>query len=163
MKKRLTLSVLKWGVGPIAIAALAAAVGHLRAGASELIEATASLSEAERKALESVPAQAMANATWAFGSADSLRKTLNFEIDQLPESDGPNRARAFLRLGIIDDNPDGQAAVFSLACSNDPGLCEQKPLRAAAEREAKARFVAPGNQLPLTFLGGHGDGSGAAL
>jgi hypothetical protein len=157
VKQRLALRVLKWGLAPLAIAALTGALGQMRAQAQrgKFFDATASLSAAERKALESMPALAMANATWAFGSADSVMKILKFELDQLPESEGASRARAFVRLAIIDDNPDGQAAVFSQACSDDPGLCEQTPLKEAAERETQSRFVAPGNQLPPTFLGGH--------
>ena len=76
-----------------------------------------------------------------------------FELDRLPESEGPSRARVFVRFGIIDTNPDGQAALFSQACVADSNDCEH--LKEAAQRETQARFVAPGNHLPLFFLGGH--------
>jgi hypothetical protein len=94
----------------------------------------------------------MANATWAFGDGDSVKKMFRSELDRLPE--GPARARVLIRFGVFDTNPDGQAAVFSQACSDDPSVCDAG-LKPAAERELKQRFVAPGNQLPPFLLGGH--------
>ena len=69
--------------------------------------------------LESVPAFAVANATWAFGSEDAVRKMADNELARLPESDNLSRARVFVRFGIIDTNPDGQAALFAQACVAD--------------------------------------------
>ena len=71
-----------------------------------------------------------------------------------PQSDGPGRARVFVRFGIIDTNPDGQAALFAQACVADPSLCDRERLKKAARREVQARFVPPGNVVPLYF-GGH--------
>jgi hypothetical protein len=96
---------------------------------------------------------ALAEAMWASGSLDDVRKMVRTELDRIPESDGPARARVYLRFGIVDTNPDGQAAVFNLACVADPRVCDH--MREAAEREVKLRFVAPGNVLPLSLTGGH--------
>ena len=76
------------------------------------------------------------------------------ELDRLPESDGPARARVFVRFGVIDSNYDGQAALFAQACAADPNVCDLDRLREAAQREVRARFVPPGNVVPLYF-GGH--------
>jgi hypothetical protein len=108
--------------------------------------------EADADNLESVPAAAVANAVWAFGSGDAVRKMAESELARLPESDSLRRARVFVRFGIIDTNPDGQAALFAQACVADVGTCEH--LKEAAQHEVQARFVAPGNVLPLYF-GGH--------
>ena len=97
---------------------------------------------------------AAADAIWASGDEAALRAMFRAELDRIPESDGPARARVFIRFGIIDDNPDGQAALFNQACAADPTVCGIDPLRQAAEREVRARRVPPGNHLPLYF-GGH--------
>jgi hypothetical protein len=158
--------VLLWGAGPVAVAVLAAVLGHGRAvqRRGPFLKATASLSEADRAALESVPALSIANATWAFGGEESLRKMFRAELDRLPESEGARRARVFLRFGIIDTNPDGQAALFAQACVADTTVCSYDQLKAAAAHETGARFVPPGNVLPLPLVGGHprigGGGSG---
>ena len=110
-------------------------------------------SETETQSLESVPAFAVANVTWAFGSEDAVRKMAGSELDRLPESETLHRARVFVRFGIIDTNPDGQAALFAQACVADPNMCDRR-LEQAAQSEVKARFVPPGNVLPLYF-GGH--------
>jgi hypothetical protein len=73
------------------------------------------------------------------------------ELQRLPE--GPDRARVLLRLALVDDNPDGQAALIAQACVADPSTCDH-PGQAAA-LEARQRFVAPGNRLPLSLLEGH--------
>jgi len=148
------LLALKWGLGPLAVVALAAALGRERAGSERgaFFDATASLAAPERKALESATSLAVANVTWAFGNTESVKKMLRTELDRLPE--GADRARVLIRFGLVDTNPDGQAAVFSRACADDPSVCDDR-LNPAAEREAKARFVAPGNQLPLFLTGGH--------
>ena len=41
------------------------------------------------------------------------------ELDRIPDTDGPGRARVFVRFGIIDTNFDGQAALFAQACVAD--------------------------------------------
>jgi hypothetical protein len=99
-------------------------------------------------------AAAVANATWAFGSEEAARKMFRAELDRLPESDGPGRARVFVRFGVIDSNYDGQAALFAQACVADPNLCDLERLKQVAQREVRARFVSPGNVVPLYF-GGH--------
>jgi hypothetical protein len=153
--------LLQWGLGPIAIAALAGAFGQKLASSrrAPFLEKTATLSPSDRQALESAPALAVANATWAFGSMEAVRKMARFELDRLPEAEGPSRARVFVRFGIIDTNPDGQAALFAQACVADPNDCDH--LKEAAQRETQARFVAPGNRLPLFFIGGHPHLAGA--
>lgn len=99
-------------------------------------------------------AAARADAIWARGDETAVRDMFRAELARLPESDGARRARVFLRFGIIDTNPDAQAARFAQACAADPAICDYDRLKQAAEREVRARFVAPGNQLPLYF-GGH--------
>jgi len=98
-------------------------------------------------------ALAVADATWGFGSEDAVRKMLRVELDRIPESDGVGRARAFVRFGVIESNPDGQAPLFAQACVADQRLCDQEQLRQAAQREVRARFVPPGNVVPLYFSG----------
>jgi hypothetical protein len=104
-------------------------------------------------ALESAPALAVANATWAFGSEDAVRKMFRVELDRLGESENLLRARVFIRFAVIETNPDGQAALFAQACVADPSLCDH--FKQAAEREVQARFVPPGTALPLFVTGGH--------
>jgi hypothetical protein len=98
-------------------------------------------------------AAAAADNTWASGDEESVRKMFRTELDRLPEADGPGRARVFIRFGIIDTNPDGQAALFAQACVVDPNVCDRDRLQQAAEREVRARKVPPGNHLPLYFVG----------
>jgi hypothetical protein len=161
MTSRLALRVLQWGLGPIAIAALAGALGQRHASEQRgpFLQETAALSPSDRNVLESAPALAVANATWAFGSVEAVRKMARFELDRIAETEGPTRARVFVRFGIIDTNPDGQAALFAQACVFEPNDCDH--LKEAAQRETGARFVAPGNHLPLYFLGGHPHIAGA--
>ena len=146
-----------WGLGLLLIAALAAEAGRWRANAGRgpLFQATASLSPADRAALESVPWLAVANATWALGSVDAVRKMARTEIDRLPEFEAARRSQVFLRFGIIDTNPDGQAALFAQACASNSTICAEPKFKEAATRETKTRFVAPGNMLPLSLMGGH--------
>jgi hypothetical protein len=155
MRSKSWLRVLQWGLVPLAIVALAGALGQRRARERHgpFWQKTAALSPSDRRLLESAPALAVANATWAFGSVEAVRKMARFELDRIPETDGLHRARVFVRFGIIDTNPDGQAALFAQACVFDPNDCDH--LKEAAQRETGARFVAPGNHLPLYFLGGH--------
>ena len=155
MTNRLARRLLRWGLAPLAIAALAGALGqrHAREQRGPLLQKIAALSPSDRSLLESATARTVANATWAFGSVEAVRNMARFELDRIPETDGLPRARVFVRFGIIDTNPDGQAALFAQACVFDPDDCDH--LKEAAERETAARFVAPGNHLPLYFLGGH--------
>jgi len=159
------VQILAWGLGPLLIAALAAGIGRWRANAERgvLFQATASLSAAERAALESVPWLSVANATWALVSVDAVRKMARTEIDRLSETEGMRRAKVFLRFGIIDTNPDGQAALFAQACASDSSICDQAKFKEAASRETKTRFVAPGNMLPLSLMGGHPPINGRGL
>ncbi|MEI9942490.1 MAG: hypothetical protein WDO69_35195 [Pseudomonadota bacterium] len=143
--------------GPLAVLGLALLLGYAHANGqhAQLARAIAALSKTEQTALESAPALAVANAIWALGNEDAVRKMLKSELDRLPETEGVARARAFVRFGIIDSNPDGQAAVFFQACASDPSLCERPRLIAAAERETRARLVEPGQHLPLYLISGH--------
>jgi hypothetical protein len=102
----------------------------------------------------STAASATADLIWGFGNEDAARKMFRAELDRLPESDGPGRARVFLRFGIIDTNPDGQAALFNQACAADAPICDH--MKEAALREVQARFMPPGNVLPLYFGTGRG-------
>lgn len=144
-------------LGPIVVFALALVIGYARASGprARFAQAVSALSDAERSALPSAPALSVANAIWALGSEDAVKKMLRAELDRLPEGEGKARARAFIRFGIIDSNPDGQAAVFFQACVSDPSLCERAPLIAAATRETRTRLVEPGRQLPLYLTSGH--------
>ncbi len=156
MRNRRGLGVLKWGVGPIAIALLAGSIGprsRLLGGRGKLPKAIASLPEADRKDLELVPGLAVANGTWAFGGFDSLKKMFKTELDRLPESENVRRGLVFVRSGIVETNPDAQAALFSEACGSDPRMCDH--LKEAALREVQGRFVPPGNIMPLSLSGGH--------
>lgn len=108
-----------------------------------------------RSSAASQSAAAAADATWASGDEESVRKMFRTELDRLPEADGPGRAKVFIRFGIIDTNPDGQAALFAQACVADPSVCDRDRLQQAAEREVRARKVPPGDHLPLYFIGHH--------
>lgn len=114
---------------------------------------------AARKLRSSVPSDAgartNADAIWASGDEESVRKMFRTELDRLPEADGPGRAKVFIRFGVIDSNPDGQAALFAQACVADPNVCDRDRLKQAAEREVRTRKVPPGDHLPLYFLGHH--------
>lgn len=153
-KPSLARTVLTWALGPAAVTVLAAELGESQRADRKgtLAERTASLPDAELRKLEAVPAATLANATWVLGSRDAVRAMIRTELDRLPE--GPERARVLLRLALVDDNFDGQAALIAQACAADPRTCDQ-PGQAAA-LEAKQRLVAPGNRLPLSLLeGGH--------
>lgn len=152
--KAVSMAAVKWGLGPIFVAVLSAALGRAAfPRRTDAFEGALQLSESERRTLANAPELSMVNAVWALGDADSARKTLQAALDRVQETEGTLRARLFLRFGIIDANPDGQAAVFAQACVSDPNVCDHVP--EAAERETRARFVAPGNRLPLSLLGGH--------
>jgi hypothetical protein len=153
MKDALAGSFLKWAAGPLAVMVLAAALGEARGGdrRSTLHARTSGLSDAELRRLEALPRAALANATWAFGHRDAVFEMTRSELARIP--DGPARARVLLRLALVDDNLDGQAALIAQACVADPSTCEHPEV--AARLEAARRFVAPGNRLPLSLLAGH--------
>jgi hypothetical protein len=144
-------------LGPLVLGVLALLLGYARANGerAQFAQATAALSQSERTALESAPGLAVANAIWALGGESAVKKMLKSELDRLPEAEGVARGRVFVRFGIVDSNPDGQAAVFFQACAADQSLCERPALIAAAERETRARFVEPGQHLPLYLTSGH--------
>lgn len=146
--------VFVWFVGPLVAFGLAVGVGRMRADdtAGTFVAATSNLGEPRQRELEQVPAFALADATWALGDRDSVKRMFRAELDRLPE--GPARARVLIRFGLFDTNPDGQAAVFSQACADDARVCDDG-LKVAAAREAEQRLVAPGNVLPTFLTGGH--------
>jgi hypothetical protein len=153
MRNALAGDLLKWVFGPGAVMVLFAALGEARASdhTGTLLERTASLPDAELLKLEGLARASFANATWAFGNVDAVRRMMRTELDRI--GDGPGRARVLLRLALVDDNFDGQAALIAQACVADPSTCAH-PAN-AARLEASRRFVAPGNRLPLALLEGH--------
>jgi hypothetical protein len=146
-------TLLTFGVGPLGVLLLAAAVGQNLARRNHFLHATSSLSAAELAALEAVPPLAVANVTWALGNLRSVKTMLTHELDRLPESEGKQRARTLLRLAIVDTNPPGQAALFGQACAADASTCDDT--KAAVRREVELRLAAPGNRLPVYFIPGH--------
>lgn len=153
MKATLAGVVLKWAVGPLLVLVLSVALGEARASdhTGTLRALTATLPDAELQKLEGLARTSFANATWALGTVEAVRAMTRAELARLP--DGPARARVLLRLALVDDNPDGQAALVAQACVADPSLCAHPDN--AARLEALRRFVAPGNRLPLFLLEGH--------
>jgi hypothetical protein len=153
VNKALVGTVLKWVLGPLAVMVLAAALGEARGGDGEgtLQARTAALPDAELRKLEAMPAAALANATWSLGHLDAVRRMIRTELARLP--DGPERARVLLRLALVDENPDGQAALIALSCVADPSTCDRPG--EAARLEAAWRLVSPGNRLPMSLLEGH--------
>jgi hypothetical protein len=148
------MTVLVWGLGPLAVAALASMLAAVVAGDQRgaLFGATAKLSAAERQRLELSPTLSIANAAWRLGSGPSAKRALKAALDELPDS-GPLRARTLLRFAAVDQNPEGQAAVIGQACNADPSICEH--LKEATASETSTRLTSPGNHLPLYFLEGH--------
>lgn len=155
MKRLPWHALVKWGMGPLAVLAATSALGALLAGEQrgKLFSLTARLTPVERGELEGAPYRTVANAAWRLGRWSSAKTAVKAELDHLPENGGPARARALLRFAALDDNPEGQAAVAAQACGADPSICDH--LKEAVERETSVRLVAPGNQVPLYFLGGH--------
>jgi hypothetical protein len=121
--------------------------------ALEEMQRRSRLSGAARKDPVAAAARAGADVTWAFGSEDAARKMFRTELDRISEADGPGRARVFLRFAIIDTNFDGQAALFAQACAADATLCDREKMKEATQREVQARFVPPGNVMPVYFAG----------
>ena len=148
-------SAVKWVVGPLVVAVLSARLGQLRGDARRagFFGASTGASAADSAALRAAPMRAVGNAAWALGSADSVKETAKWELDQLAQGEVVRRVQLLLRFGIVDTNPDGQAAIFGQVCVADPQVCDH--LKDAAERETRARLVAPGNHLPLFFIAGH--------
>jgi hypothetical protein len=151
------LSLAKWWLGPLVVAALAGELGsfHAKQQRGEFFAQTSALSERELARLKSVPARVMDNAAWTLANAEQARQLLKFELDRLAEVEGARRARVLIRFGLVDSNFDGQAAVFSQACVADASVCDPPGLKDAASKETKDRFVPPGNHLPVSLLGGH--------
>jgi len=147
--------LLKWVLGPLAVATLAGGLGRTLAGGrqSALVRATAALPEADRTALEAAPDQAIANLTWAGGSEAAVRTMFRSVLDRQPALEGTRRAQVFVRFGIIDASFDGQAALFAQACQADAQTCDD--LTTVTKREVAARLVPPGNVLPTYVTGGH--------
>jgi hypothetical protein len=145
----------KWVAGPLLVALLSACLAQLWAGARQarFFAMPARPTAAESRALEMAPARAAANAAWALGSPEAVKETSKWELDQLAPTEVPRRVQLLLRFGIVDTNPDGQAALFGQVCAADAAVCDH--LKDAAERETRTRLVAPGNHLPLFFIGGH--------
>jgi hypothetical protein len=145
-------SILTWVVAPLALAVASGvagrALGRRAAGAARRAAAPST-----PRALEAAPALAVANLVWAFGTADAVKAISRTELDRLPASEGRQRARALMRFGSVDDNLDGQAAVFGQACVADQDLCSSPAqLRRAVEAELRTRFVSP-NVLPSYIVG----------
>ena len=145
----------KWLAGPVVMAALGALLGQKLAESQRgrFFDATRKLSASERQAVELGTYTALANAVWAFGDATAVTKTLRAELERLPESSTQERARALLRLGLVDSHPEGQASIFAQACMLDPSMCDH--FTDVAGREVALRFVPPGNQLPVSLIEGH--------
>jgi len=148
-------TVLDWVVVPLVALSLGGVVGAacVRVQRSALDKAAAAVPEPERRTLALLPAVTVANAAWVLGSATSVQKSLKVLIDGLPESEAPARARTLLRYAAVDQNPEGQAALISQACATDPSVCDH--LKEVLKAETDRRYAAPGNHLPLFFLGGH--------
>lgn len=149
-------TITRWLLGPALALSCGAALGQScasqRPGA--FFGEPALVTEARETALRAAVAGSLANVVWALGDEPAVRAMTRAELDRLGEdAPGPERARVYLRFGLIDTNPDGQAAVFSQACLADPKACDN--LAAAALTESRARLVRPGNTLPLSLIGGH--------
>ncbi len=146
---------LLWWVAPLVGLAIGMLVGQRltdgESGAS--FEAPSTMTPVEIATFEGAAAMTMANVTWVTGSLEQVKHASSAALQALPESAGRERARLFLRLSLIDDNPDGQRALSASACAADTSVCADQA--AAARREAQLRLVTPGNRLPLWMLGGH--------
>ncbi|HET9957930.1 MAG TPA: hypothetical protein VFQ61_25705 [Polyangiaceae bacterium] len=109
----------------------------------------------QKAQLETIARRTISNVSWGFGNVESTKALLKRELDALGEEDNARRAQTLLRFGIIDSNPDGQAAVFAAACAAESSICEPQKMKDAALSETRARHVSPGDVLPLYFIGGH--------
>jgi len=145
----------RWVVGPLLVALLSARVAQRRGEArrAQFFGVPANLTVAEARAAQGAPARAAANAAWALGSPAVVKETSKWELDQLAPTEVARRVQLLLRFGIVDTNPDGQAAIFGQVCATDAAVCDH--LKDAAARETRTRLVAPGNQLPPFFIAGH--------
>lgn len=150
--RALVRALSTWFFGPLALALCGVALGQFQAGSSRggFFGAPRLVTPARLRELEAAPLRAVANAIWAFGDFEAARRSAQHELDRLSGVGGPERARVFIRFGLVETSPDGQRALFGQACQDDPVAC--KDLRAMAQREADARFVAPGNHLPMRLL-----------
>lgn len=153
---KLTRARPAWWMAPVAFCVLGAVVGHTQRdyGQASFFAAPPYVNNPDKATLEGAAAAAVANAAWAFADGGTARKVTHSEIGRLYDRSGPEKARTLIRLAMLDQSPDGRSALFAQACSAHPPVCDDR--RAAALREIEARFVAPGNSLPLGMLeGGH--------
>lgn len=161
MKAR-QLYLLKWGGGPLVTLLLGLGLGIVQSRSSlGSVEDEAQLAVRERaNPMKTAPLRAVVNGVWAMGNEKSVERLSRLELSQLTETDASRKAQLLVRLGLMQERPDAQASLFGSACSLDPQLCADLP--AVAGREADARFVPPGNVLPLSLVGGHPPISGPA-
>lgn len=153
MKPLSRSALVRWAVGPLAVAMVTAVLGAVAAGERRgaLFTATAKLSAAQQSELELFLPLSITNAAWRLGTGVSAERALKATLEKLPET-GATRARMLLRLAAVVDSPEGQAAIINQACGADPSVCDQ--LREATARELVERLVPP-NQMPLYFVGHH--------
>lgn len=147
---------LAWLIAPVALCVVGAVAGHaMRTYAqAPFFTAPPLVNKTELTSLEGATAASIANAVWAFADVHTARRVMHDEFRRLQHHSGLEKARPLIRFAMLDPSPDGRASLFSQACSAHPPVCDDR--RAAALREIEARFVAPGNSLPLGMLeGGH--------
>lgn len=135
-----------WVLGPLLALGVGAWVGRsLEPGRDEaFFGMPKSVDPSRNRALEGLVRASVANAAWAFGDGATARRLTQSEIHRLQSAGGSELARAYLRLALVDTNPDGRKALFGQTCAIDAGYCED--LEASLLGEAKARFVAPGSE-----------------
>ncbi|HET9955300.1 MAG TPA: hypothetical protein VFQ61_12385 [Polyangiaceae bacterium] len=145
--------LVEWLAGPALLAIFAGILSatHRAPPPNEFGRRLASLSEAQRRALEAAPMRAIAEVVWAFGNITVLKRNLESELTRTDDSEPQVRARLLLRRGIIEPNPEAQWALFAEACSADSTTCPQ--IKDLATREAEKRHVSPGSSLPLSLMG----------
>jgi hypothetical protein len=148
-------AVTWWVVAPLASLFIGATLGHAFATRpnNASFEPPSSFTATDNALAEASVALAVAHVTWPYGKVEQIKQASRNAIQALPETAGPDRARLFLRIALVDDSPDGQRALLASACREDPSLCDG--LAKAARREIDLRQVSPGNHLPLTLVGGH--------
>jgi hypothetical protein len=96
----------------------------------------------------------MAETIWELGSPAAVRHMLERQLAVVPEQDAERRLVVLLRAALISDNPEGQSAILSSACSVKERLCaEPGAMKERVQAEAERRRIPPGNTLPIIFLG----------
>jgi len=153
---RLEPKTVVWLIAPVALFVLGIGAGHTQRTYAQpsFFAAPPLVNRAELVALEGATPAAVANAAWAFADAQTARQVMHSEFRRVQDHSGPEKARPLIRFAILDGNPDGRSALFAQACAAHPPVCDDR--RAAALHETRARFIAPGNSLPLGMLeGGH--------